>query len=137
MELFDRLRTLGSGATRSVLSMKETQLGDFREAHRWLEEVREREAELGLGFYDTFWRLIAERLLAVAERDWSEAWEAFEDFMRMVEKSGMRWFRAQALREWAEAHLARGEPGDAEQAKELLIEAQAEFEDMGAPYYAA
>jgi hypothetical protein len=55
----------------------------------------------------------------------------------MAEKSGLRWYRAQALREWAEAHLARAEPGDEERARELLLESQAEFEEMGAPIYAA
>jgi tetratricopeptide (TPR) repeat protein len=137
MELFDRLATLGRVATRSILSMKETQLGNYQEAHRWLDEAREKETEPGAVFFDTSWRLIAERRLAVAERNWPEAWEAFEEFMRMVEKSGMRWYRAQALREWAEAHLAHGEPGDEERARELLLESQAEFEDMGAPIYAA
>jgi tetratricopeptide (TPR) repeat protein/predicted Ser/Thr protein kinase len=137
MELFDRLGMLLNIATRSMLSMKETQLGNYQEAHRWLDEAREKETELGVRFFDVAWRLIAERRLAVAEREWLKAWKAFEEFMAMMEKSGMRWYRAQALREWAESHLARAEPGDEEQARELLLESQAEFEDMGAPIYAA
>ncbi|HEY47697.1 MAG TPA: hypothetical protein G4O14_13065, partial [Anaerolineae bacterium] len=120
-----------------LLAMKHVQQSDFQEAHRWLDEAREKEAEQGSLFFDTFFRLIAERRLAVAERDWPEAWSAFESFIEMVEKSGMRWWRAQALREWAEAHLARGESGDEERVRELLLESQAEFEDMGAPIYAA
>jgi hypothetical protein len=83
------------------------------------------------------YRLFAEWRLAVAERNWSEAWSAFESFIEMMEKSGIRWYRAQALREWSEAHLARGESGDKERARELLLESQAEFEEMGAPIYAA
>ncbi len=137
VELFDRIVALGGCATRSMLSMSKIQQGLFKEAHRWLREAREKENELGLGFIDTFYRLIAERRLAVAERDWPKAWTAFEEFMERIEKSGFRWFRAQALREWAEAHLTRGEPGDEERARELLLESQAEFEEMGAPIYAA
>jgi serine/threonine protein kinase len=137
MELFDRLASLGGVATRSLLSMKETQLGNYQEAQRWLDEAREKETEPGAGFFDTSWRLIAERRLAVVERDWSKAWMAFEVFIESAEKFRFRWFRAQALREWAEAHLVRAEPGDKERARELLLEAQAEFDDMGAPIYAA
>ena len=49
---------------------------------------------------------------------------------------GKRWYRAQTLREWAEAHLARGEAGDRERAIELLREALGLFETMNAPKYA-
>jgi len=50
---------------------------------------------------------------------------------------GMHWYRARALREWTEARLSRGETGDRERAQELLREAKAEFEAIGAPLYAA
>jgi hypothetical protein len=49
---------------------------------------------------------------------------------------GKRWYRAQTLREWAEAHLSRDEPGDRERATELLGEALALFEEMNVPKYA-
>jgi hypothetical protein len=48
----------------------------------------------------------------------------------------MRWYAARFLREWAEALLERGEPGDHEQALSLLGQAAAEFEAIGAPLYA-
>jgi serine/threonine protein kinase len=48
-----------------------------------------------------------------------------------------RWSRPRLLREWAEAHLSRGEPGDWERARELLLEAKAEFEAMAISSYAA
>jgi tetratricopeptide (TPR) repeat protein len=137
MELYDRLLFIGGVATRSMLSVKESQMGNFVEAHRWLDEAREREAEVRSNFLDTLWRLFAEAHLAAAEGNWPEAWVAFESFMEIVEKSGMRWYRAQALREWAEAHLARAEPGDEERARDLFLESQGEFDDIGAPFYAA
>jgi tetratricopeptide (TPR) repeat protein len=137
VELYDKASWKGGAQPRSILTMKFAQQGDFQEAHRWLNEARERETEQGSQFFETLFRLIAERRLAVAERNWPEAWEAFEEFMRMVEKSGIRWYRARALREWGEAHLTRREPGDEERAQELLLESQTEFEEMGAPIYAA
>lgn len=136
LELFDRSASLGRVASRSILSMRDAQQGRFKEARRWLDEAREREAEPGAGFFDTLWRLITERRLAVAEMDWPKAWTAFEVFIERAEKFGFRWFRARALREWAEAHVARGEPGYEKPARELLLESQAEFEEMGAPIYA-
>jgi tetratricopeptide (TPR) repeat protein len=136
LDLFDRLESFGRVAIRSLLSMNQTRHGRFKEAHRWLDEARQSETELGEGFIDTAWRLMAERRLAVAERDWPQAWARFEAFMERAEKAGFRWFRAQALREWAEAHLARAEPGDEEKAREMLLESKAEFEAMGAQYYA-
>ena len=62
---------------------------------------------------------------------------AYETFLEEAERTGFRWFRAQALREWADAHLARGESGDERTAREMLLEAQEEFDAMGAPFYAA
>lgn len=137
VEIFDRLTSLGSVAARSMLSINQTQKGRFKEAHRWLDKAREKETEPGSGFFDTTWRLFAETRLAVAEKRWPEAWKAYKTYLEMAEKSGWRWYRAQALKEWAEAHLARAGAGDEERARELLQEAQTEFEMMGAPFYVA
>jgi tetratricopeptide (TPR) repeat protein len=136
LELYDRIASRAAVATRSMLSMKDAQQGHLKEAHRWLDEARERETELGSGFFGTIWRLFAESRLAVAERNWPEAWKAHKKYLEMAEESGWRWYRAQALREWAEAHLTRAEPGDEQRARELLLESQEEFEEMGAPIYA-
>jgi tetratricopeptide (TPR) repeat protein len=137
LELYDRVAFTGLVATHSMLSIKNTQQGHLKEAHRWLDEARGRETRPGTWFFDTIWRLFAETRLTVAEKRWTEAWQAYRTYLEMVEKSGWRWYRAKALREWAEAHLTRAEPGDEERARELLLESQAEFEEMGAPIYAA
>jgi hypothetical protein len=39
--------------------------------------------------------------------------------------------------DWAKVHASRGEAGDRQRAAELLREAQAAFQDMGVPRYAA
>jgi len=64
------------------------------------------------------------------------AWAAFQAAVDGFARAGLRWYRARTLREWGEAHLARGEPADRERARELLHEAVTEFEAMGIPYYA-
>jgi hypothetical protein len=60
---------------------------------------------------------------------------AFEATVDTLSSRKLRWRRARTLIDWAEAHLAPGEPGDRERAGELLREAEAEFEAMPAPLY--
>jgi hypothetical protein len=55
----------------------------------------------------------------------------------MLGRRKLRWHRARTLLDWAEAHAARGKRGDHSQARELLREAQAAFEEMGISRYAA
>jgi hypothetical protein len=78
----------------------------------------------------------AEANLAMAEGHWAEALAAFETTVDTLGSRKLRWSRARTLIDWAEAHLARGESGDRERAGELLREAEAEFDVMGAPIYA-
>ena len=87
---------------------------------------------------------LAEARLAVAEARWPEALAAFEAAANLEARMSKRWHRAQTLREWAEAHLARrrspsgeDEPGDLKHARERLQESLALFEDMNLPLYAA
>jgi tetratricopeptide (TPR) repeat protein len=78
---------------------------------------------------------LAEARLAVAERNWPAAMSAFETATKIEAQMELRWYQAHTLREWAEAHLARGEPGDFEQALRKLRQALAAFEEMGVSYY--
>jgi tetratricopeptide (TPR) repeat protein len=78
----------------------------------------------------------AEAHLAMAEGHWPQALAAFQSTVDTLGHAKLRWYRARALIDWAEAHLARGESGDRDRAGELLREAEAEFKAMGAPIYA-
>ena len=62
---------------------------------------------------------------------------AFETADEALGRGTQRGYRARTLIDWAGAHLARGESGDRERAEELLREAEAEFEAMGAHSYSA
>jgi hypothetical protein len=77
----------------------------------------------------------AEAHLGMAEGRWPEALAAFEAAVNTMGRAKLRWSRARTLIDWADAHLIRGEPGDGERARELLREAEAEFEAMGADLY--
>ena len=135
--LTDRgVRPFGGVPARCVLSMSYSQQRAITEARSLVSEARDKVAGLGGGAWNAVWLLSAEAHLAAAESNWSAAWSAFADTADGWARMGMRWYRARTLQEWAEAHLSRGEPGDRGRAGELLNEAKAEFEAMGAPIYA-
>jgi tetratricopeptide (TPR) repeat protein len=75
--------------------------------------------------------------VAAALGNWPEAMVSFEAACKILDRSGDCWWWARVLLAWAEAHSARGQPGDRRRAAKLLREAQEAFEDMGAPRYAA
>jgi tetratricopeptide (TPR) repeat protein len=118
-----------------MLSVQRARQGELAAAHRLLAQAHEQAAEQGgLVRWEPFlwW---AEAHLALAEGHWPQALAAFEAAVELLSRTNWRWYRARILIDWAEAHLARGEPGDPERALELLREAEAEFEAMGAfPY---
>lgn len=73
----------------------------------------------------------AQAHLAWAEGDWLRAWETLEEIGQMLEKIGFRWFLGCFWREWAEAYLARGEPGDNFHARRLLERALDLYQSCG------
>jgi hypothetical protein len=119
LQSVQRARQGEPGAARPLLAEAQEQATERGELVRW--EV------------DLSW---AEAHLALNEGRWPEALAAFEATVDTLGREERRWNRARVLLEWAEAHLARGESGDRERVGELLREAQAEFEAMGAPLYA-
>jgi tetratricopeptide (TPR) repeat protein len=120
---------------RCQLSVWRAWQGRAEAARDLLSEARERAVEYGGAAVYEQYLLWAEAHLAQAEGRWAEALGAFESAVDVLTRKGQRWYRARTLQEWAEAHLSRGKPGDRRRARELLREAEAEFEAMGAPIY--
>ncbi len=120
---------------RSLQSVQRARQGELGAAHGLLGEARERAAEQGELVRrepDLSW---AEANVALAEGQWTDALAAFEATVDTLGQTNLRWRRARTLVDWGGAHLARGESGDRERGLELLREAQAEFEAMGAHGY--
>jgi len=110
--------------------------GQIEAARQLLSSVRARLPGRPLNLVGAVQMGWAEANLQAAERRWPEAWASFDYVVEQVTRAGARWYRAQVLRDWAEAHLARGEVGDAERAREMLRQVMVEFDAMGAPLYA-
>ena len=120
---------------KSLQSVQRARQGEPEAARHLLTAAREQAAGRGTiaGWEpDLSW---AEANLAMAEGHWAEALAAFEATVDAEGRTNQRWYRARTLIDWAGAHLARGESGDRERAEELLREAKAEFEAMGAHGY--
>jgi tetratricopeptide (TPR) repeat protein len=111
--------------------------GELETARSLLSRVRQQITASGeVTPFDANSLTFTEPFLAAAEGRWPEALAAFERATAECRRFGVRWWLGRMLCEWAEALLARGEPGDREPALSLLGQAAAEFEAIGAPYYA-
>jgi predicted ATPase len=128
-------RGMGSAVlARSLLSVQRARQGQLGEARYLLTKAHEQAAGQ-VGSAEESWLSWAEANLAMVEGHWPEALASFEAAVETLDRANLRWDRAHTLIDWAEAHLARGESGDRQRAGELLREAEAEFEAMGAPLY--
>jgi tetratricopeptide (TPR) repeat protein len=123
----DRLRDF----IRSLMAIVLTGQGKAERAREMLEQ-----AEVILSERPRAWAEMVQRgseaNVLAAEGRWEQAFRTFEQAAADISEVGFRTTHATTLRDWAEAHLARGEPGDTEQATELLGEALTEYEEMGA-----
>jgi tetratricopeptide (TPR) repeat protein len=116
-------------------SVQRARQGELKAARHLLAEAHEKAAAQGkLVQWEPFlsW---AEAHVTLAEGCYPEALAAFEATVETLDQANQRWYRARVLIDWAEAHLARAEPGDRERAGDILREAEAEFQAMGAPLY--
>jgi hypothetical protein len=119
-----------------MLSVLRARQGETEAARLLLAKAQEQAQERGeFPLWEAYlgW---AETKLATAEGNWPEALGAFEAVADALDHRNLHWQRARVLLDWAEVCLSRGEPGDREGAGELLREAEAKFEAMGAPIYA-
>ena len=119
----------------SVQSVQRARQGEPKVARRLLAEANERAHERGEFMLWEPYLSWAAAHLALAEGRWAEALAAFEATFETFDCTNNRWYGVRTLLDWAEAHLARGESGDRERGIELLREAEAEFEAMGAHGY--
>jgi tetratricopeptide (TPR) repeat protein len=138
IEIYDRsVWTRGSIFARTVLGMLRVHQHRLADARRVLEEAREKAAAERAGPEEEATLLWLGGLVAAAECHWKEALEAYEAATSIFARHGLRNHSTRVLLDWAETHTARREPGDLERAQELLREAQAAYEEMGVPRYAA
>ncbi len=117
---------------RLTLAQVHAKRGAIDEIKCLLDEARKVEIAWGRRFLDTVCRMGIEAELAWAKGHWSESQAAFESMITILTESGWRWMKVRALQGWANAHLARGQPGDRQKAREWLHKALIEFKDMGA-----
>jgi tetratricopeptide (TPR) repeat protein len=138
IEISDRsLYTHYSIMDRAFLGWLRVIQGQRDEARRLLAEARQKAAEELAGAEDEGWLHWLQARVSGAEGRWTEALAAHEAAAELCARYGLRWHWARFHLEWAEAHVARGEPGDRERAVELIREAHAAFEEMGIPRYVA
>jgi tetratricopeptide (TPR) repeat protein len=129
-------RVEGWFSPASQLALYRAKQGQLAAARQLLADVLVRAVDRPLGFLDCILNGWTEATVGAAEQRWPDAWAAYEDVIDKLTQAGMRWYRAQVLRDWAEAHLARGQTGDGGRARELMREAMGDFTAIGAPYYA-
>ena len=116
----------------SSLSQIYSRGGEIQKAILLLEQAH-KEAEVTQSeYWDQLWLLWAQVDLLVAQKNWEEALQTFPDIIELTTEKGLRWHRSQTLVVWADAYLTRNQPGDVGKAREILEEAQSEFQDMGA-----
>jgi len=122
------------GWARLLMSRLHSKGGDRDQSLRFLQEAEQKMA-LRPAVLETAQTALARAELARLESRWEAAWSEFASHLEQMASMGLRLGRARALRELAAAHLARGEPEDGPRARELLAEARAEFQAMGALAY--
>jgi hypothetical protein len=110
--------------------------GELEQARWLLSQAREEAAARWITPWEAILLSRAEAHLAAAEGRWPAALAGFEHIVGECRRIGAPWYKARYTRERAEALLARGEPGDREQALSLVGQAAVEFEAIGAPFYA-
>jgi tetratricopeptide (TPR) repeat protein len=118
--------------SHSLLSMIYSRESEVQKARQLLAESLIEAKDPGSEFFDQMFVLWAQTDLNVAKEDWSKAWVNYDALIKLTTEHNLRWYQNWVMVEWAEAFVARNDPGDREKALEMLGEALREFEDMGA-----
>ena len=116
----------------SIMSRIYSLVGQIQEAIHNLDEAQKAIDTNKDRYIEQMILLWAQTYLFVAQQKWEKAWQAFQELIQLTALKGFRWHRALALTDWADALLKRGRTEDLEKARELLQEAQREYQDMGA-----
>lgn len=136
VEIGDRGLGTGPVAPRGELAIVYAYQGRHKEAAALLHQAEELSSG-GDSYYEHGQLNQARALIAVCEQRWQEAFAYFATAVQNTEAIGARWFQADLTRQWAEAHLARGEPADRQRARELLQQSEAAFAAMQNDYQLA
>ena len=119
---------------RSVLAMVLARKSDTERARQLYDVAKEIFTEHAQGWSKMVFRM-AHAAVVTAEKRWDEMPTAFQKAEEGLMHSELRLWRAGLLRDWAEAHLQRGQPEDLARAKQLFTEALDEYEAMGSTGY--
>jgi tetratricopeptide (TPR) repeat protein len=109
-----------------------SQHGEIEDAIQNFEEAQRLAAGVRTRYLEQLNILWAQTDLFTAKQEWEQAWVAYTELIDLTTLKGFRWHRTMALTDWADALLTRGQSEDMEKARELLEEAQSEYQDMGA-----
>ncbi len=110
------------------------QKGKFKEAQNYLKKAQAAYQE-NPDPWAQYWIFLTKSQLLAANLQWDEAWVEYSQTIEVPVLREYPWFKADTFKQWAEAHLARGEAEDNARARELLEEALAIFADIGATGY--
>jgi hypothetical protein len=77
----------------------------------------------------------AQALIAVHHGRWQEGFALFAEVAQGAAEVDARWYQANTILKWAQAHLARGETADRQRARELLEKCRELFSAMQNPFY--
>jgi serine/threonine protein kinase/tetratricopeptide (TPR) repeat protein len=118
--------------SRSLLSRIYSRMGEVQSAQELLDQARRKGEITQTHYYDQVFILWAQADLNLAEKKWLAAWQAYEELVNLTGERNFRWFSRRASVDWAEALLKRGEPKDANKARQILQESLMDYQDMGA-----
>lgn len=137
--LIERIQLVDKGMEKSHRALPAMSIFKARQkllgqAHEWLQKARQ--ATPG---QQDIWQEMnlkhAEAVLAVAEERWLDADQAYQFITTSPMAHVGRWGQARLRMDWARTYLQRGEAEDLEKAQELLLQSEAQFQQMGATYY--